>query len=891
VSPQNESSKSKKAKFDSTKTSELAKWRGQLAGTQEKKISQRDAALFFGLSDNRGRETIGLWENGLAKPDDKHRITFIRYLWDKLQFSAHSQTEANRYLLIDTWNEIMVEQWQWPPLTDEDLWQYVPTAVQRLLDDPPPFLAPPKDENVLIGRDDFLSELKQRLFERQTASLQGLPGVGKTAVALALAYDPQVLKHFRGGVLWAGLGQQATEANVFYELGRWGKGLGLSQTEVSQAPDLRSLMQAILDQIRDRQLLLVIDDAWDIELAQSFRVGGEQCGYVLTTRKPDVAEAFSDDKIISVPPLSDSASQTLISQFVPKVELTQLTPLIEAVGGIPLQLNLIALYLRNQAKSVIDTIADLENTQKRLGLDRYVDPLHRSPSVAKGPVSQEVVIALSYDSLFSKEKAVLQALSVFPANPNSFSMDAALAVARSSTRYLLSLVKKHGLLQLSGERYNLHQTISDFSRQRLTGVKPYHRLAQFFVTFIETNATNYDTLDEELTNIFAALEAADEQKLSALLIRGATEIYPFLETRGVYSEAQRHLERAEVAARDVEDIASLTTLAINLGRTAERLGTLSTAKARLEAGLRHAKRLQNQTLVATVLFNLGTVASGLKDLESAQTHYEQALTLARQGSDDILTSKILGSLSRVGFYRSEFDQAEQYNQQCLELAEQLQDEELISKTLMIRGVLRERTENPDQAESDYQAALYYAEQIQHNDLMSGLLNNLARLADQRQNYTQAQKMLEKSLILARQANHLERIAGVLANLVGNAMTMEAFSQGEDYYKEATDLIPQLEDPVVVIDILNAGGELYLKQSKSDDAVAAFTQALDIIEALESEVGEWHAKTLFGLARTRQAQDDLTEAKRLGNASHEMFLAKDHPLAKTVKQWLDSVLSD
>src|SRR5215469_12448337 len=65
------------------------------------------------------------------------------------------------------------------------------------------FLAPPQPPYPLVGRADMLGDLKEKLIARKSlalSALRGLPGVGKTALAVALAYDPEVLSHFSDGV-------------------------------------------------------------------------------------------------------------------------------------------------------------------------------------------------------------------------------------------------------------------------------------------------------------------------------------------------------------------------------------------------------------------------------------------------------------------------------------------------------------------------------------------------------------------------------------------------------------------------------------------------------------------------------------------------------------------
>src|SRR5215471_2138395 len=103
----------------------------------------------------------------------------------------------------------------------------------------PPLLAPALPNHKVIGRDTLLSELKKQLFNSKKlalSALDGLPGVGKTTLAVALAHDPTVQEHFSDGVLWAGLGQKA---NVLLHLGRWGMALGISRHEMEKLIDIK----------------------------------------------------------------------------------------------------------------------------------------------------------------------------------------------------------------------------------------------------------------------------------------------------------------------------------------------------------------------------------------------------------------------------------------------------------------------------------------------------------------------------------------------------------------------------------------------------------------------------------------------------------------------------
>src|SRR5579871_2528040 len=92
---------------------------------------------------------------------------------------------------------------------------------------------PPLPVIPLVGRERELAQIKQQLRSGGSVALtalNGLPGIGKTALSITLAHDSDIRKHFRDGILWAGLGPQP---NIPAILSHWGKLLGVSQTEAT----------------------------------------------------------------------------------------------------------------------------------------------------------------------------------------------------------------------------------------------------------------------------------------------------------------------------------------------------------------------------------------------------------------------------------------------------------------------------------------------------------------------------------------------------------------------------------------------------------------------------------------------------------------------------------
>ncbi|MBV9688996.1 MAG: helix-turn-helix domain-containing protein [Ktedonobacteraceae bacterium] len=329
--------------------------------------------------------------------------------------------------------------------------------------------------HTLIGREQLLAQLKQQLCCGENvvlSALYGLPGVGKTTLAMALATDPEVQNHFRDGILWAGLGQQPDRLAL---LRRWGSLLGLSQAESTALEDDKSWVQALRRTIGTRRMLILIDDAWSIADALACTIGGANCTYLITTRQPEVAIRVAQAQAIQVPELSLDEGVQLLLQMVPallEVEPEVCRNLVQAVGGLPLALCMMGNYLlvqtrHRQPRRVQAALASLQRAEARLLLERPQTTSAYGPRLPEGaPRTLRAIIGMSVDMLDEASRQALFALSVFPAKPSTFSEEAALAVAGAKADTLDRLVDC-GLLEIGAQgRYQLHQVIADYARSR-----------------------------------------------------------------------------------------------------------------------------------------------------------------------------------------------------------------------------------------------------------------------------------------------------------------------------------------------------------------------------------------------------------------------------------------
>jgi transcriptional regulator with XRE-family HTH domain len=322
----------------------------------------------------------------------------------------------------------------------------------------------------LVGREHDLAELKQRLFARDITALGGLPGVGKTAVAIKLAYDSDIRAHFRDGILWAALGPEPGIPGI---LTRWSTLLGIRAAEISGLSDNDARAAALGRAIGSHALLLVIDDAWHLEDALALQVGGPNCAHLVITRFPGIATEIAGEGATVIRELSEHEGMMLLRMLAPRVvdhEEQKALELVNAAGGLPLALTLMGRYLHTQAytgqpRRIAAALERLSHAEERLQLSEARGPRDRHSSLPKTPsLSLRSVFDVTYQQLDHEARAALSALSVFPPKPNSFSEETALVVA-NCTRNTLDTLLDAGLLETSAPGWcMLHPVVADYVR-------------------------------------------------------------------------------------------------------------------------------------------------------------------------------------------------------------------------------------------------------------------------------------------------------------------------------------------------------------------------------------------------------------------------------------------
>lgn len=349
---------------------------------------------------------------------------------------------------------------------------------------PPSSFAPgsaPPLPPLIIGREEALRDLKIRIGiaadvqkpapVQVLTAIRGWPGVGKTTVAAALAYDPDVTAAFPDGVLWVSLGPTP---NLLSDLATWGRALGTD--DLLRARDLDEASAQLAALLRSKRMLLIVDDVWEPEHAMPFKVGGRGCATLITTRLSSVAQALAPtpNAIYRLPVLTDDKAFELLQALAPTVVVQYPQPCLELVHdleGLPLALQVAGHLLNVEADygfEVTDLLVELREGAKLLEAKAPADRVdlanETTPTVA-------VLLQKSTERLDDLARDCFAYLGAFAPKPATFDLDAMKAVWQlENPKPIARTLVDRGLLEYVQEmgRYQMHSLLVMHAKSLLT---------------------------------------------------------------------------------------------------------------------------------------------------------------------------------------------------------------------------------------------------------------------------------------------------------------------------------------------------------------------------------------------------------------------------------------
>ena len=340
---------------------------------------------------------------------------------------------------------------------------------------PTPFIG---REEELVALDDLLADSETRLI-----TIVGPGGMGKTRLALAAA-EGQLTRTgvFSDGIFFVHLAPLRTTDQMIPALAD-ALNFSLEGSWQENRPDRmlsdsRPAREQLLDYLRHKKLLLVLDNfehlLEGVALVTEILEAAAQVQVLVTSRerlqlREEQVYPIQGFEFPTWETPEDALQYTAVRLFLQAAhrvqpnftlttaDLTSLTHICQAVGGMPLGLELAASWV--DMLSLSDIATELQNSLDLLETDvRNMPQRHRSI---------RAVFDYSWQQLTETEQAIFVQFAVFR---GGFSRVAAQKITGTSIRTLANLVNKSFLqYNQQQDRYILHELMRQYAAEKLTG--------------------------------------------------------------------------------------------------------------------------------------------------------------------------------------------------------------------------------------------------------------------------------------------------------------------------------------------------------------------------------------------------------------------------------------
>lgn len=563
----------------------------------------------------------------------------------------------------------------------------------------------PAQVTSFVGREKEMREVRQQLTKARLVTLTGPGGAGKTR--LSLQVGAELIDEFEHGIWVVELAPISDERLLPHVVA---SALGMKEEAG------RPMQETLAMQLRDRQLLIILDNCEHLlgacgELVTQIMRAGPGVRVLATSREHlhVAGEVNYPVPSLAVPDAHENASPAVLAQyeamrlFAERASAAQPAFVLDArntpvaagicrmLDGIPLAIELAAARLRSLS---IDAIAARLDDRFRLltGGDKAALPRQQT---------LRALIDWSYELLASTERILLQRLAVFAGGWTLEAAEAACAGGELESRDVLDnlsrLVEKSLVtLDAEGERYRLLETVRMYARERLdeSGEKKQVRtrhLAYYLATAERwrpmlhgpAQAELLARIDQERENFLAAhrwCDRAEGGAESGLRLVHAVKVYMF--NRGQLGLALRMtgeaLARAGAQARNALRCGGLS----DAGQLCSFMGRYAEARQFLEESLAIARELGDERRIASTLQPLTMAALGRGDLAAARNFANEAIELEPRLGNPRELAGAINNLAQLHRVEGALDAAEPLYERVVRLARELGDHELIATGLL-----------------------------------------------------------------------------------------------------------------------------------------------------------------------------------------------------------------
>ncbi|MFJ3846589.1 AfsR/SARP family transcriptional regulator [Streptomyces albidoflavus] len=718
--------------------------------------------------------------------------------------------------------------------------------------------------------------------------LHGMPGIGKTALAVHAAH--RLTPHYPDAQLFLDLGSHGGRPPR-----EPGEALGalLQAAGVTEPPEGVAERAGVWRQwARSRRLLLVLDDAAHAGQVEPLLPGTPDCRVIVTSRRR--LHALGGALPLPVEALSDTESATLFHAVAGpssgRHEADGVPAVLHASGRHPLAIQLLARHLRNRPGW---TVRDLLDRLTPDGSDRHLDP-HLTQ-----------VFELAFTQLTDGARSLLTVLARHPGTdltPGAMASLTGLAPAAlgAGTEELLDW---HLVEEPARDRYRLHDLTRGFASAMPL---PEHRrraaLNRLFDHYLygalDAIATTHPGVplppapgaadgvrppefrDDDEAAVWLAVERANLLAVARTSVATSPPhaalfpqvLAPLLETWAMLSSADNLFEAAiRVLRAGQDDVALARALTAHAGTLVQR--SHREALSRADEALALLRRHHHPRDHADALYQRGRALLAAGDRPGALHQLEEAVEAYRscgEGYGEAESLNVIGvALHGGGHPRLAY----QLFLRHLRAHRALGNEYRQMKAWNNLGECHRTQGQHQKARLRFERSLALARRVGGRQDRVMLHSNLAAVCLESGDTAAAFAYFRRALAACQEESDPRGQADALNGMAAACLTAGRAEDALRHYREAERLTAAIDNPHERQDTLVGLGSVHLGRGAVREARNAYEEALRL--AVMTDAPRGIARAREGLARCADLAEEAAEALAQGGEALALFEQLGH----------------
>lgn len=634
---------------------------------------------------------------------------------------------------------------------------------------------------MFVGRDKELHSIEAAITRKARSggviaihAIDGMPGVGKTALAVRVAH--RLVGRFPDRQLFIDLHAHTPGQSPIQP------GDALAELLTADGVDPRFLPTSLdaraalwRDRMANKRLLLLLDNAASSEQIIPLLPNAPRCLVVVTSRRSlgDLPSAVP----LPLDVLTPDAATRMFMQLAPRAadQPGDVAELVRTCGFLPLALSIAAsLYLRRPSWTLIDLVRELQESTGRM-----LTITAENRTVA-------AVFDLSYQNLALDRQRFFRLLGLHP----GVEIDAYAAAALTDTsldravEHLDELYNDRLIDEPAFRRYRMHDLIRYYAGAKTISTDPVaerdraiERLLGYY-QHVASRADRYLSryalpasnvtvnvpgatptissrdraatwLRTERANVIACIQHATTGGRPAHTVGLTATVAALLRIDGPWMLAIELHRTAADAAQLLGDRQALATALNNLGAARQLSGDYPTAAELLHKALDLYRDIGDQQGQANALNELGILQWQAGDYPGAADLQRKALDLYRNLGDKHGQATALNELAVIQLMTGDYPDATDLLRQALNIQRNLGDRQGQTNTLTELGVVRWLTGDYPGAANLLEQAFDLCRVLGNRLSQANTFNYLGRVRWVTGDYTAAADLLREALDLYR----------------------------------------------------------------------------------------------------------------------------------------------